>query len=236
MFLLVIFIENLDLISKFAMINHPPVMKRFFIILLMGIIFVSIASAQPKSSEKALWKTAKKTARTMTKEGWKADSTLPLENLLYDHYIILQKEGNYELVGSVAGNTKIRTLNQGQQWAASMAAVSYAKLSGQSIKGRMTAELGSDLDGSSAIDTFYEKYESKVEKEIKGELKRSFSIFRDKADGSLEYRSYYIVDEVKAQSTKVRAMREALEESDITKTNADRISAFINEAFDEGNN
>lgn len=134
------------------------------------------------------------------------------------------------------GNTSVQTLNQAQQWAASMACVSYAKQAGQTIRGRLASEVGAGVNGGPSADSFYEGYESKVEKEIQGEIKRSFSLYKEKDNGSIDYKAYYIINEENAHKARLRAMQMEIEESEFARANADRISAFVQEAFKVDNN
>ena len=201
--------------------------KMMFIAILAMFAFVNV-SAQPNGSEKALWKIAKKTAGELKAEGWKVDGSMPMENLLFNHYQKLSDSNNQELIGNVVGNTSVTTLNQGQQWAASMVCVSYAKSAGQTVRGRLMSEVGAGLKGAASADSFYEGYESKVEKEIKGELKRSFCLFRERR-GGFDYKAYYIINEENAHKARVRAMQMAMEESEFARANAERISKFVRE-------
>lgn len=211
-------------------------MKKIISLMLIGIMFITSAVAQPKNSDKGLWKTAKKEAKLLKKEGWKVDGSMPLENLLFNHYKKLADSNNQELIGNVMGNTSVQTLNQGQQWAASMVCVSYAKQAGQTVRGRLASEVGAGVNGGPSADSFYEGYESKVEKEIRGELKRSFSLYREKDNGVIDYKAYYIVNEEDAHKARLRAMQMAMEESEFARANAERISEFVKEAFKVDNN
>lgn len=211
-------------------------MKKIISLMLIGIMFITSAVAQPKNSDKGLWKTAKKEAKLLKKEGWKVDGSMPLENLLFNHYKKLADPNNQELIGNVMGNTSVQTLNQGQQWAASMVCVSYAKQAGQTVRGRLASEVGAGVNGGPSADSFYEGYESKVEKEIRGELKRSFSLYREKDNGGIDYKAYYIVNEEDAHKARLRAMQMAMEESEFARANAERISEFVKEAFKVDNN
>ncbi len=206
-------------------------MKKIIALALLGMLFVTAAVAQPKSNDKGLWKTAKKEAKALKKEGWKTDSSLPLENILFKHYQKLMEDGNQELVANVVGNTNVKTMNQGQQWAATMASVSYAKQAGQTVKGRLASEVGAGLENQPSQDSFYEAYESTVEKEIKGELKKSFALYKEKEGGGIDYRAYYIVNEDDAHKARVRAMERAMQESEFARANAERISEFVRDGF-----
>lgn len=207
-------------------------MKKIFLFILLSIFVIANAVAQPASSDKGLWKIAKKEAKILKKEGWKVDGSMPLENLLFKHYQKLLDETNQELIGNVMGNTSVQTLNQGQQWAATMVCVSYAKQASQTVKGRIASEVGAGVNGGPSADSFYEGYESKVEKEIKGELKRSFSLYREKGNGGIDYKAYYIINEENAHKARLRAMQMAMEESEFARENAEKISEFVKKGFD----
>ncbi len=211
-------------------------MKKIISLMLLCLMFIANAVAQPKNSDKSLWKMAKKEAKILKKEGWKVDGSMPLENLLFNHYKKLNDTNNQELIGNVMGNTSVQTLNQGQQWASSIVCVSYAKQAGQTIKGRLASEVGAGVAGGPSADSFYEGYESKVEKEIKGELKRSFSLYREMEGGRIDYKAYYTINEDEAHKARLRAMQMAMEESEFARTNAERISKFVREAFEVDNN
>ncbi len=202
-------------------------MKKLFIVAVLLVAVFANVVAQPKNTEKSLWKTAKKAADELRSEGWKVDGSMPLENLLFNHYQKLTDTNYQELIGNVVGNTSVTTLNQGQQWAASMACVTYAKSAGQTVRGRLVSEVGAGLSGGPSADSFYEAYESKVEKEIQGEIKRSFSLFREKKGGHLDYKAYYVVNEENAHKARIRAMQMAVAESEFARANAEKISEFV---------
>ena len=201
-------------------------MKRIIITLLMVCCTVTGMWAQPNSEVK-LWKTAKKETKALEADGWKADGSLPLENILFNHYKKLMDENNHEIIGNVLGNTSVQTLNQAQQWASNMACVSYAKTEGQTMKGRLISEVGAGVAGTPSADSFYEGYESTLEKEIRGELKKSYGIYLEKRGGGIDYKGYYIVNQENAHKARMRAMQMAMEESEFARQNAERISEFV---------
>lgn len=201
-------------------------MKRIVAITVLCFAVVFSAVAQP-NLEKALWKTAKKTAKEMTSEGWRVDGSKPLESILFNHYQKLADENNHEIIGNVVGNTSVTTLNQAQQWATTMACVSYAKSAGQNVRGRLTSEVGAGVAGAASADSFYEGYESTVEKEIRGELKKSFGIYLEKKNGGIDYKAYYIVNEENAHKARIRAMQMTMAESEFARVNAEKISEFV---------
>ena len=206
-------------------------MKNLVTVLLLCILFITNVNAQPQNSDKELWKIAKKQAKSFKKEGWNADGSMPLENLLYNHYKKVSENNSQELIGNVIGNTSVKTLNQGQQWATTMVCISYAKQARQHIKGRLASGVGAGGDGNPTEDFFYEAYESKVEKEIQGEIKRSFSLYREKKNGNIDYKVFYIINEDDAHKARIRAMQMAMKESEFARDNAKQISEFVKEAF-----
>ena len=205
-------------------------MKKLFAMVLMGVMVVSTGMAQPKSSDKGLWKSAKKMAQTLTKEGWKIDGSRSLEDMLYFHYQKLNDENNQELIANVIGNTSVKTMNQAQQWAQINASTTYAKQAKMMVVGRITNETGAGIEGAPSVDNFYEGYESQVVTEIKGELKKSFAVYREK-DGGFDYRVFYLINEASASQARIRAMQRAMMESEFARANAERISEFVRNGF-----
>ena len=199
--------------------------------LLAGVMFAGAATAQPKTSDKAMWKSARKMAKTLADEGWKIDGSRSMEEMLYNHYQKLNDENNQELIANVIGNTSVKTMNQGQQWAQINAATTYAKQAKMMVVGRITNETGAGIEGAPSVDSFYEGYESQVVTEIKGELKKSFSLYREKENGGIDYKAFYLLNEASASQARIRAMERAMLESEFARANAARISEFVRNGF-----
>lgn len=206
-------------------------MRKIMMAAMVLIVAISGAMAQPKSSDNALWKLAQKRAKEFNKEGWKIDGSKTLEAVLFDHYKKLQIDGNQELIASVVGQTNIKTLNAAQRWAVVNASTLYATQAKMMVAGRITSEIGGALEDVAAVDDFYSGYESRVAKEIQGELKQSVSLYREKKDGGLDYKIFYIVNEDSAAKARIRAMENAMKESEFARKNAERISEFVREGF-----
>ncbi len=206
-------------------------MKRLFVWLLLGIFTVGAVSAQPRNTDRSRWKSAKKKAKELVSEGWKVDGSRSLEDLLFQHYQKLSDENNQELVSNVIGNTSVQTLNQALQWAATSACVSYAKQARQMVLGRITEEFGAGVANSPSVDNFYEGYESRVAKEINGELKKSFAVFREKKEGGFDYMAFYLINEESASNARMRALERQIQESEFARENAEKISEFVREGF-----
>ncbi len=198
----------------------------------MAVIVAIGALAQPKTSDKAIWKQAQKKAKELTKQGWKVDGSKTLDVMLFDHYKKLQDQNNQELIANVVGQTNIRTLNQAQRWAIVNAATSYATQAKMMVVGRVTSEVGgAAIQDLGSPDDFYAAYESRVATELQGELKQSISVYREKKDGGLEYKIFYLVNEESASKARMRAMERAIQESEFARANAERISDFVREGF-----
>lgn len=73
------------------------------------------------------------------------------------------------------------------------ACVKYASTAGSTIKGRILSDLAGDgVEADKEFDHFYSAYERLVEKEIKGEMQKSYSIIREIEDGVYEMQSFFI--------------------------------------------
>ena len=81
------------------------------------------------------------------------------------------------------------------------------------------------------FDKFYAAYERLVDKEIKGELKESYSIIREIRPGLFEMQTYFIVNEDAAMKARIRALENAAKETEIAQKYANKISEFVKEGF-----
>ena len=207
-------------------------MKRIFTLVALSLCSLCILSAQPKNTNKALWRNAKKFAKELTAEGWKINSSKGLEVAVYEHYLALNDDKNKELVSNVEGSVNVKTINAAKQWAHNNALTSYAQTASTYVKGRIASEVGGGLQGNPALDNFYAAYENLVSKEISGELLPSVSIYREGKKGNIEYRIYFLVNEEKASESRIRAMKAALIESEVARMNAEQITKFVQEGFD----
>ena len=206
--------------------------KILFVLLMMAIMCPSIASAQNKALQKAYKKEYKTKMKEYKKEGWKIyGSSRSLDVALLSHYDKLnQSDNNYEVVG-IAGTFKSK--NVGKQMATNNACNQYATQAGSHVKGRVVSDMAANADDVSAeFDNFYAAYERLVEKEIRGELKESFSIIHDKGDGTFEMQVYFIVSEDAASKARIRALENIAKESEAAQKYAEKVSEFVREGFD----
>ncbi len=210
-------------------------MKKFFVILMAALFVMPMTmDAQNKQLEKARKKEFKTKMKELSKDGWKIyASTRSIDVALLEHYEKLNSMGEnaYELVGIAA---RFKSKNSGKQQALNSACVTYAQHAKSYIQGRVTSDLSGDgVSADNEFDNFYAAYERLISSEIKGELKESFSVIRDLGDGTFEMQTFFIVNQDAASKARLRAMENALKETEMAQKHATRVSEFIGEGFNE---
>ncbi len=206
------------------------------LILTISMVFsTSSAYAQNKILQKAIKKEYKMKKKEYKKEGWKLfGSSRSLDVALLTHYDKLEKlgENGYEIVGICS---KFKSDNVGHQAAINNACNTYARNAGSHVKGRVVSDMASDGDDvSSEFDHFYATYESLVEREIRGEMQESYAIYRELDGGEKEMQVFFIINEDAAAKARVRAYENALKESEAAQKYAGKVSEFIKEEFEGG--
>lgn len=208
-------------------------------IIALLIAFCVIAPAammadSSKAMRKARDKERKEVLKRYKKEGWKLfGSTRSLEVALLSHWDKLDKEGEdaREIMGV---STRTKSKNAGQQMAINNACVTYAQQAGSSLRGRVLSDMNADgSDPSAEMDHFYGAYERMVEREIKGEMDQSLSLIRELPDGTYEIETYFIVSENAASKARMRALENAMKESEAAQKYAGTVSRFVEEGFKE---
>ena len=205
--------------------------KLLTLLFLQAFVFsLSTTNAQNKALDKALQKEYKTKMKEFKKGGWEIfGSSRSLDVALLNHYDKLNKGGDntYEIVGIASA---FKSKNIGRQIAINNACVIYASQAGALIKGSVVSDMGADADNLTVeFDHFYAAYERAVEKEIRGEIKESFSIIRKNNDGSYEMQSFFIFNEELALKARIKAFEIAAQESIAAQKYADIISKYINE-------
>lgn len=210
-------------------------MKKIILLIVAVItLMVPAVQAENKQLRKAQQKEYKTKMKEYKKGNWELfGSSRTLEVALLSHYDQLNNLGDdaYEVVGVAS---RFKSKNVGHQMAINNACVTYAQQAGSSLKGRVVSDLSGNGDDSSAeFDHFYAAYERLVEKEIKGEMKESYSIIRSLGNNSGEYemQTFFIVNESAATQARIRAMENALKESEAAQKYAQKVSDFVREGF-----
>lgn len=206
--------------------------KLVYAILALAFLMPSVASAKTPL-EKAREKAYKTKLKEYKKEGWQPLGTKPMDLALLEHYDKLAQLGyNGHEVEGIA--THVKSKNVGQQMATNNAVVNYGQEAGSTLQGRVVSDMSANgVDASGEFENFFAAYERLVEKEIRGEMSPSFSIIKDNGDGSFEVRSYFIVEESNAQKARLRALEEALKNSQVAAEHAEQISNFVRQGLDE---
>lgn len=191
---------------------------------------VTAVADNSKSLNKELNKEYKKKVKQYKKEKWDVLGSRTLEVSLLKHYEALNdaESDTREVVGTSTNKTK----NNSYQAAQNNAIVSYASNAGSSLKGRALTDLFADGASPDAeFDHFFSAYERLVEKEIRGEMQESFTLVRRTPEGLYETQVFYIVSEDKATKARMRALENALKESEAAQKYAGRLSEFVQQGF-----
>lgn len=210
-------------------------MKKVLAILLAVLFILPAAyAADPaKQLKKAREKERKEVMKRLKKEQWSLlGSSRSLEVALLTHWTDLDALGadGKEIVGI---STRTKSKNIGQQMATNAACINYAQEAGSAVKGRALTDMaGSGVDTDKEFENFYAAYERLVEKEIRGEMKQSFSLIRTNADGTFEVQSFFIVSEDAASKARIRAFENATKESEAAQKHADKIAEFVRSGFE----
>lgn len=207
--------------------------KTLFMVLLAMVLAVPTVSAQSSNKllQKALKKEYKQKQKEFKKEGWKLyGSTRSIDVALLTHYDKLSAlgENGYEVMGEAS---RFKSKNVGKQQSVNNACNQYARQAGSKVKGRIVSDLAGGDDVAAEFDHFYAAYETLVEKEIKGEMQESFSVIRDNGDGTYAMQTYFIINEDAATKARIRAMENALKESEAAQKYAKKVSEFVREGF-----
>ena len=206
-------------------------MKKLVLMLMAVTMMLPMVNAQEltKQQAKAVKKEVSKKLKEYKKKGYEIfGSTMTLETKLTQHYTKLwAKEGQ---VVEVPGFSEARSRNLALNAAQNSAASRYATSAGQLIKGRVLAdEALNSADLTAEFDKFYAAFEGKVQQEIKGELRPSFNVAKQNADGTISVEAYYLVDEEAASRARIKAFELSKNESAAAQKYAQKISDFVNE-------
>lgn len=215
--------------------------KTIQFLLVIGLLFACpVVNAQNRAMNKALKKEYKLKKKEFEQGKWVIYGTSrSLDVALLKHYEKLNENENaHEIVGVA---TAFKSKNIGKQVALNNACNLYARQAGSHVKGRIVSDMANNADDVSAeFDHFYAAYESLVEKEIKGEMKESFSVIREtgkekKTGASIyEMQTFYVIDEDAASEARIRAFENAMRESAAAQKHAEMVSDFIKEGFEVG--
>ncbi len=203
-------------------------MKKILAFLMCSLLLSGVVSAQSKQEIKEAEKVAKVQAKQLSKDGWKLLESGTLESVLKNHYLKKKTADVEEIVGTA---NRMRSINLGKTTARNNAMNEYAESAKSMIRGRITTDIR-DID-ESQVENLVSGYERLVLKEINGEVKSSYTLYKENKDGKYDVRGYFLVDQDSASKARKRAMELALEESELAHKYGNEISNFIDEGFNK---
>lgn len=192
------------------------------------LITIAVLMAMPVFAQGAQYR---KKLREYKKEGWELfGSSKTINDALREHYEALAPNGVFEVVGTATG---VRSESIGQQVAWNNACINYVQQAGSFLRGRIDTDnhIGGGSDGE--FNHFYSAYETLLQKEIRGELRPSYSVVRRNADGTCQMMSFFVVNEEAAANARIKAMELAASESEAAQRIAGRIREYVQEGFVE---
>ena len=195
---------------------------------LMAAFMLSVVPATAQELSKSGKKALKAKVKEFNKEGWKIfGSTSTLDYALERHMIKMQSEDAIEVPGTASS---FKSKNVGKQMALNSAMTNYASMMDSEIKGKVVSDMQGDGEFSETeFEKFYAAFKRSVQTTIKDELKESFSIIRDKGNGTSEMQTFFIVDKHAASQARVRALEQAGKESVAAQLYAKVVQKFIEE-------
>ncbi|MDE6296104.1 MAG: hypothetical protein K2M03_08580 [Muribaculaceae bacterium] len=207
-------------------------MKRLIIGLMAVMMLLPIYSeATNKQLEKARKKEFAQKLKEYKKGKWEVLGSRTLDYALANHYDRLNTLGEdaHEVEGI---STRTKSKNNGKQAAINNAVITYAQEAGSTLQGRVVSDMNANgADPAGEFDNFYAAYERLVEKEIRGEMEPSFTIIRTNPDGTFEIRTYFIITESAAAKARMRALEQAMKDSEAAQKYAGKITEFVKEGF-----
>ena len=198
------------------------------IMFLMAAFILSVVPASAQELSKSEKKSMKAKIKEFKKQGWQIfGSTSTIDLALEKHMLKMQSEDAIEVPG-IASSFKSK--NVGKQMALNSAMTNYASMMDSEIKGKVVSDMQGDGEFSETeFEKFYAAFKRSVETTIKDELKESFSIIRDKGNGTSEMQTFYVVDKKAASQARVRALEQAGKESVAAQLYAKVVQKFIEE-------
>lgn len=187
-------------------------MKKTILIMLaaLGLIIAAPAAAQDKDIAKIYKKELKQRKAAIKKNKQEIFGTSRgIDVALLNHYTALDNGGAD--VQEIIGYAHAKSKNLLTTAAQNSVAQRYAAQASAQIKGMLKQTLEGDAeDVDNEVDKISATYLTKVEAEIKGEIKPSYSLISQAPDGAWDLEAYYIVNQTKATNARRTALAEAL--------------------------
>jgi len=191
-------------------------------------LIITVLMVMPVFAQGAQYR---KKLREIKREGWELfGSSKTMKDALRDHYEALKQPGTFEMVGTASG---VQSESIGQQVAWNNASINYVQQAGSFLRGRIDTDTHAGGGDAGEFSNFYAAYETLLQKEIRGELRPSYTLVRSRADGTYQVMAFFVVNEEAAVNARIRAAELAAKESEVAQQLADRIRKYVKEGFDE---
>ena len=204
-------------------------MRNLFVIL-FSCLLVSVSTATTAYAQKlpkAVKKTIKANVKQFEKEDWSLEGTGTFESVLTSHHMALSSEGAMEIVSTA---TDKQSINLAKAVVRNNAINEYVEYTRSMVRARVNTDMA-DL-ANEQRENFVAGYERLIVKEIDGDIKRSFYLFRrNKKTNTYDVQGYFVVDEAKAAAATKRALQNAAKELEIATSYADKVSEFVKDGF-----
>ena len=197
-------------------------MKKIILITIAILIAMPVFAHGPQYRKKL--KEYKKEGRELF------GSSKTMKDVLREHYESLGAEGVFEVVGTAVG---VKSESIGQQVAWNNASINYVQQAGSFLRGRIDTDSHTSGGPDGEFSHFYSAYETLLQKEIRGELRPSYTMVRHLSDGTCQMMSFFIVNEDAATRARIKAMELAATESVAAQRIAGKIREYVQEGFEE---
>lgn len=191
-----------------------------------AIIAASPVLAQSKRDIQVSKAEAKKAVKTIQKEGFKLLELGDLQIQLEDFFLEV-RSGKRQLVGT----GKAYELNLARKEALQFAMEEYASTSGSMVKGRITTNTARIEEKE--INDIVAAYERLVLNEIKGEVIPRITLKKEQKKEEIEIRVYCLIDLESAHEARMRAMKNALDELQLSQKYGSEVSNWIDEGLNK---
>ena len=193
--------------------RNIEIRRKSLFFLLISLFLNSACFAAPNDKmQKLREKSRKEMIKKYTKEGWRLLETKgTLEEQFNSFWDDLESnQANQEVIGRCF-NTKSK--NTGLKMAVSDAQTTYVQLASQTVKGMVSTEIFHDEKTDSEAEAFYSAFQREIEKKMKGEMKKIFSIYKENPDGTFDIEVFYIVDSVAANKAYLDILEQSASEN-----------------------
>lgn len=188
-------------------------------------VYAQSVAKQLKSPKKALEARVKE----LSKDNWKSLNSDGLAMAVSEHNNKRRNNPNlYEIVGTAE---QVESTNIGKAQARNNAINEYAELCGGMLRARITSDVRNV--NKAQADNLVSGYERILSKKLEGEVRPSYYVYKDLADGKYNVRGFFLIDEARIEKIQKEAIKEASEEANLAHDYGEGISDFVKQGFNQ---